>query len=172
MKIRSISVTIGCLALTAAAGIACAASVSNGDKQFMIMAAKTNMTEAHEGQMAETQANRADVKAFAKTLVQDHTEAYWQIKELAAKTGVMIPNGINTAKDAEIGSLVRLKGDAFDRQFTRDEITDHQHALAAFQREAKQGHDPAVKDYAAKMIPVLERHLHLAEDCAKPTKHS
>ena len=170
MTIRSIFTTICCFALPAAVGIACAASFSNGDKQFMIMAAKTDMTEAHEGQMAENQANRADVKAFAKTLVQDHTDAYVQLQELAAKTGVTIPAGINTATDPEIGSLVHLKGDTFDRQFTRDEIAHHQHALAVFEREAKQGHDPAVKDYAAKMIPVLEKHLHLAEECAKLTK--
>lgn len=170
MTIRSILTTICCVALPAAAGIASAASLTNADKQFMTMAAKADMTEAHEGQMAEVQANRADVKAFGKTLAEDHAEAYWQLKELAAKTGVTIPAGIDTAKDATIVSLVRLKGDTFDRQFTKDEIAAHRHAISVFEREAKQGHDPAVKDYAAKMIPILEKHLHLAEDCAKPTK--
>ena len=171
MTIRSIFTTICCLALPALAGIASAESLSNADKQFMIAAAKADMTEAHEGQMAEDQANRADVKAFGKTLVQDHTEAYSQLKELAAKTGVTIPVGINTAKVPTIAQLVHLKGANFDRRFVDDEIAAHRQAIAVFKREAEHARDADVRAYATKMIPVLEKHLHLAEDCAKPTKH-
>ena len=172
MRIHSLLVNICCITLPVAAGIAFAASLSSADKQFLITAARTDMTEAHEGQMAADQANRSDVKEFGKTLVQDHTEAYWHLKELASKTGVTIPDGINTARDAQISGLMRLKGNSFDRRFARDEVAAHRQALAAFEREAKQGHDPEVKDYAGRMIPVLQKHLHLAEECAKPSGRS
>jgi putative membrane protein len=158
--------------VTAAFGIASAAALSPADRQFLNTAARTDMTEAHEGQMAQDQASRNDVKEFAKTLVQDHTDSYHQLSELAAKTGATIPKGINTAKVPGIMSLVHLKGAGFDRQFIRDEIAAHRHAIAVFQQEAKQAKDPAVRDYASKMIPILEKHLHLAEDCAKPMKKS
>ncbi len=69
--------------MLAVARIACAAPLNNADKQFMIAAARTDMIEAHEGQMAESQAKRADVKDFAKTLVQDHTQSYEQLTALA-----------------------------------------------------------------------------------------
>ncbi len=99
MQIRSILSSACCFALIGAAGVACAATLSQADKQFMIMAAKTDMTEAHEGQIAEHQATRADVKNFATTLVQDHTESYRRLSELSAKTGVSIPKGIDASKD-------------------------------------------------------------------------
>lgn len=51
-----------------------------------------------------------------------------------------------------------------------DEIAAHRHAIAAFRREEKVGQDADVKAYAAKMIPVLEKHLRLAEDCVKPVR--
>jgi putative membrane protein len=137
----------------------------------MIIAAKTDMTDAHEGQMAANQASRADVKDFAKTLVRDHTEAYQHLSELAAKTGISIPKGIDAAKDRTILQLVHSKGDRFDRQFAQDQIAAHRQAVVAFKREAAHGQDADVKGYAIKMIPVLEKHLHLAEECAKPTKH-
>lgn len=172
MQIRSIPSVVCCLALLGAGAIAYAASLSSADRQFMIMAAKTDMTEAHEGQMAENDANRANVKEFAKTLVQDHTESYERLTELAAKTGVSIPKGINVAKDRAVQQLVHLKGDRFDRQFTRQEVTDHRQAIAAFKHEAARGRDANVKAYAAKMIPILEKHIHLAEECAKPAKNS
>lgn len=158
------------LAFFAATGYA--ATVSDADKQFMITAARTDMTEAHEGQMAENQASQPEVKEFAKALVQDHTESYVRISELANKTGVSIPKGINTGKDRTIQELVHLKGASFDRAFERDEIASHRRALQIFKREAAQAQDPDVKAYAAGKIPILEKHLHLAEECAKPAKHT
>jgi hypothetical protein len=62
------------------------------------MAARTDMTEAHEGQMAENQASSAGVKDLGKTLVQDHMQSYEELTALAAKTGVSIPKGINNGK--------------------------------------------------------------------------
>ena len=170
MDIRCMQEAACCFALLAASGIACAASLTGADRQFMIEAARTDMIEAHEGQMAQDQAGRADVKTFAGTLVQDHTNSYVQLTALATKDGVEIPKGINTGKDRTIEQLVHLKGDSFDRQFVRDEIAAHRHALAIFKREAARAKDADVKAYAEKMIPVLEKHLHLAEECAKPVK--
>jgi putative membrane protein len=155
--------------LLAAAQLA-AAALSNTDKQFMITAARTDMIEAHEGQMAESQANRANVKDFGKLLVQDHTQSYEQLTALSSKAGVSIPKGIDAAKVPALEPLLRLKGDRFDREFTRDEIAAHRRALAAFKREAEHGQDADVKAYASSMIPTLEKHLQLAEECAKPAK--
>jgi len=155
-----------CLALFAAA--ASAATLSKADKQFMVMAAKTNMIEAHEGQLGENQASQEGVKNLAKELVQDHTASYEELSALAAKTGVSIPRGIDAARNRTIAQLVHEKGAGFDRQFARDEIAAHRNAIAVFKREAEHGHDAAVKAYAAKTIPVLEKHLHLAESLAKP----
>jgi putative membrane protein len=154
------------ITLLAVAGIATAAPRSNPDKQFLITAARTDMIEAHEGQMAENQANRADIKDFGKTLVQDHTQDYGQLTALASKTGVAIPKGIDAAKIPSLEPLIHANGASFDRAFTRDEIAAHRRALAAFKREAEHGRDPDVKAYASSMIPTLEKHLQLAEACA------
>ena len=172
MSIRTTLSGLTCLAVLCAAPIVWAASMNQADQQFLAMAAKSDMTEAHEGQMAENQAVRTDVRAMAKALVQDHTQSYEELTELATKAGVSIPKGINAGKDPAIRQLVRLKGANFDRQFAREEIAAHRHAIAVFEREAAHGQDPAVKAYASKMVPVLEKHLRLAEDCTKPAPHA
>jgi len=170
MKIQILLPGACLLALFPATGHA--QTLSNADKQFMIMAAKTDMTEAHIGQMAENQANRPEVKDFAKALVQDHTDSYVHLNELAGKTGVSIPKGIDSGKDSNIQLLGHLKGATFDRTFERDEIASHRRALELFKREAAHAQNPDVKAYATSKIPVLEKHLHLAEECAKPAKRS
>ena len=172
MQIKTIHSGACCLVLLASATVAYAASSSNPDKQFLIVAAKTDMTEAQEGQMAEAKAWRADVKGLAKTLVQDHTESYEHLTALAAKTGVTIPKGIDTAKDPIVRQLGRLKGASFDYQFARDEAAANRMAIAAFKQEAAHGKDAEVKAYANKMIPILSKELHLAEECVRPAAHS
>jgi len=162
----------GSLVLVAAAGIAYATSLSGADRQFLTAAAKADMTEANEGQMAENQAARADVKDFGKTMVQDHTDNYSRLAALAAQDGVSIPTGIDTAEDRTIRQLVHLKSASFDRVFTADEIAAHREALAIFKREAEHGQATDVKAFASATIPVLEKHLQMAEACAKAAKHS
>ena len=166
LRTRKIVNGARCLVLLAAAGSAYPASLSNVDKEFLITAARTDLIEAHEGQMAEKQASHADVKDLGKTLVQDHTQSYQQLTALAAKTGVSIPKGIDAAKDRTIAQLAPLKGARFDHQFTAYEIAGEQRAIAVFKREAEHGEDADVKAYAAKIVPVLEKHLQLAQKCA------
>jgi len=169
-RVYGIAATV-CLTLVGGP-TAWAATPSNVDKQFMVAAAKMNMIEAHEGQMAENQGATDGVKELGKTLKQDHTQAYQQLQALASKTGVSIPDGINSAKIAAVEQLQNLKGAAFDRAFARDEITAHRQAIAEFKREADRGTDPDVKAYARQTISVLEKHLSLAEQCAKSGKHT
>ncbi|HTS32255.1 MAG TPA: DUF4142 domain-containing protein [Bryobacteraceae bacterium] len=159
-----------CFALFAAGGVSQASSLSKADQAFLSMAAKDDMTQAHEGQMAEKQAERAEVKDLAKTLVKDHTSSYEQLTILASKTGAVIPKGIDSGKDASIRQLAPLKGASFDRTFTHDEIEGERRLMAVFKREAQQGQNPDVKAYASRMVPVLEKDLKLAEDCGKPVK--
>ena len=154
------------------AGAAFGASLSAADKQFLTAAAHANMTEAHEGQMAVDQASRSDVKDFGRMLVQDHTQAYADLAELAQQVGYSIPKGINSARDPQIVNLVHLKGAAFDRKFCSDELASHRGAIALFKREAAHGQDAAVKAYASKMVPILEKHLQTAQTCAKPMKRT
>ncbi len=172
MQIRNIPAGACCLIVLTAAGIAYAAPLSKVDKQFMITAAKTDMTEAHEGQMAENQAMRTDIKDFAKTLIQDHTKSYQRLTKLAAETGISIPKGIDGAKDRTVRGLGGLKGERFEGEFARDEMAAHRQAIVIFKREASHGQNAEVKAYATEMVPVLEKHLHLAEDIAKPARHS
>jgi putative membrane protein len=163
---------LGCLVMLGAGGAAWAGSMNNVDRSFMVTAAKMDMTEAHKGQMAETQAARADVKNFAGTLVQDHTDSYVRLTEIAAKNGTKIPRGIDAAKGPGIVELVHLKGDRFDRQFVREEIAADRRALALFRREAAHGHDADIKDYATKTVALIEKDLQIAQACARPARRS
>jgi putative membrane protein len=99
-------------------------------------------------------------------LAQDDSNAFGHLAEVAAKVGAQIPRGINSGRIPSLQGLVPLKGTRFDRQFARDEVTAETRALAAFRHEAKYGQNADVKEYATKMIPVIENDLKRAQQCA------
>ncbi len=144
------------------------AALSKTDVDFMNMAAKTSMTEAHFGQMAEAQAAQQAVKDFGQKLSKDHTTAYEGLTVLANKTGDSIPKAIS--KDKTMDQLMRLKGDRFDHAFLTDEVGSHKAALTAFQNEADHGENPDIKAWAQSMLPTLKEHLQEAENLAKSEK--
>jgi putative membrane protein len=152
-----------CCALLVTSGVLYGAALSRADREFMDTAARMDMTQAHEGQMAQNQATRNDVKDFGRMVTQDHSDSYTQISQLAAKNGVTIPKGIEVAKVRPIEQLQPLKGPRFERQFANDEIAAERQAITVFRREAERGENADVKAYAAKAIPVLEKDLKQAE---------
>ena len=162
---KGIGTVVWCAALLSVPVILRGSALSKADMQFMKKAAEANMTEAHLGQMAEAQASQQSVKDFGQTLSKDHTSAYESLTVLANKTGETIPKAIRRNKSIE--RLMHLKGKAFDRAFTQDEVQSHKNAIALFKREAEHGEDADVKAWAKTMIPTLEGHLRTAENLAK-----
>jgi putative membrane protein len=154
---------IGCLAATAKER-----STVKSDAAFLAMAAEADMTMAHVGQMAEDRAAEGSVKDFGKTLAQDHTDDYHQLTELSSKTGDAIPKAIDKPNDREIAALDRYKGKTFDHQFLERQASDHEKLIKAFKEEAEHGTNADIKAYANKALPIMERHLHDAQDLVKP----
>ena len=87
MRLTNILGALCCATLLGVVAMAQSKDLSAGDKAFLKTAAEAEMTEAHMGQMAESQASAADVKDFGKKLDQDHTAAYSEISGVANKIG-------------------------------------------------------------------------------------
>jgi putative membrane protein len=142
-------------------------SLPKSDAAFLAAAAQADMTIVHISKMAQDRAASSKLKDFANTLVQDHTSAYQEVSELAATAGEPVPKGIDRQNDRVIAALDRSKGKTFDRAFLFRQLTEHEKLLSAFEREARHGSNPAVKAYASKALPTIERHLHDTQDLLK-----
>ena len=55
--------------------------------------------------------------------------------------------------------LKGLNGDDFDKEFVSDMLDDHEKDVSTFQKESQNSTDPDVKAFAAKTLPVLQKHL-------------
>jgi putative membrane protein len=100
-------------------------------------------------------------------LVKDHTQAKQQMAQLASTMGMTGPAA--EPKQAEPDTYTKLSGlsgKAFDHAFVADMVNDHKKDIAAFQAEAD-SKNGAASALAARQLPVLKKHLRMAEALQK-----
>ncbi|HTX15807.1 MAG TPA: DUF4142 domain-containing protein [Candidatus Baltobacteraceae bacterium] len=133
------------------------------DADFARNAAEGGLAEVKLGELAQQKGASDAVKDFGKKMVEDHTQANDQLKQVASQQNMKLPTELNKHDQRVYDKLSQLSGAQFDRAYARDMVRDHKHDVAAFQEEAKGGQVHAVKDFAAQTLPTLQEHLKLAE---------
>ena len=141
------------------------ASGDSGDL-FLKMAAEGNQAEIALGQLALQHAESAEVKQFGATMIQDHQKANQEVQQLASEERVQLPRRMSEKQKVKQTHLAQLSGKAFDMAYMPYIMKDHRHEVKQFQETAQQLHNPDVKTWAVKMLPVLQHHLELASNIA------
>ena len=62
--------------------------------------------------------------------------------------------------------LQGLSGQQFDHEYIQDQVTVHEKTVPIFQKEARDGQNPMIKNYAQTLVPVLQEHLYEAKALA------
>ncbi|MBA3479419.1 MAG: DUF4142 domain-containing protein [Lautropia sp.] len=137
--------------------------VRNPDRGFAEDAATGSMAEIESGKRAQAQASAAPVKSFASQMVTDHTMASDQLKQLATSKGITLPGSPDRAHARQLEKLGKMQGAEFDREYMKMMVADHKKTVSLFEKEAKRGKDPELKNFAAKLLPDLQKHLQMAQ---------
>lgn len=140
------------------------------DKKFAKDAALGGLTEVELGKLAAQKASSDQVKQFGQKMVDDHTKANDQLKQIASKENIQIPDTLDSKHQSHIDKLSKLSGDQFDKAFMKDQVKDHETDVHDFQNEAQNGTDPNIKAFASSTLPVLQQHLELAKNLNKAEK--
>lgn len=138
-------------------------AVPAADQQFMMKAAQGGMAEVQLGNLAKDHASSQAVKDFGQHMVDDHTKANDELKDLASRKNVTLPSAVDAKDQATMDRLSKLNGAAFDRAYMKDMVMDHKKDVAEFQKEANSGRDSDVKSWASKTLPTLQQHLQMAQ---------
>jgi putative membrane protein len=146
-----------------AAGTAGAAQLSAQDQQFVKQAAQGGLEEIQSGQAAEQRGASPAVKQLGQTLVADHTMMDNQLKQIAQQQGFTLPQSLDQEQRQELQQMNKLSGAQFDKQFTDEQIEDHQKMIQLLQKEAQSTQDSALREFAQAGIPVMQKHLRMAQ---------
>ena len=134
------------------------------DAEFAEIAAEGGLAEVKMGQLAEEKSAVQAVKDFGKHMITDHGKAYDELKAAAAKEKITLPSEMSTKDQEEYSQLAKLVGEAFDRAYARDMVSDHTANMAVFNYEARVGKAGPIQSFASQTIPTLEEHLNQARE--------
>ncbi len=129
------------------------------DVKFVKTAGVNGMGEVRVAELGTKKAERADVKAFAETLVKDHTAANKELKALADKKGVAISSVVTEDIVNKIKDLEKESGKSFDDEFLSFMEDDHEKCVDNFEEAQKDAKDADLKAFIDKTLPVLRSHL-------------
>jgi len=138
-----------------------ATTVSAADQAFLITAAQINLTEMKLGDLALQNAQRDDVKEFARTMMKQHMALNEDLKVLAAQKEITLPETLDADNQQTVDKLTALTGADFDKAYIGGMYKGHKKAVKAFKAESTAATDPDVKSFVDKATPVLAEHLRL-----------
>ena len=139
------------------------------DAQIAHIVVTANQVDIDAGKLAEKKGSTADVKAFGKQMVTDHTGVNKQATALVKKLGVKpednpTSESLKKGGDENIASLKKLKGKAFDKAYVDHEVAYHQAVLDAIDKTLiPSAKNAELKALIEKVRPAIDAHLQHAK---------
>lgn len=144
-------------------GVNSALGISPKTEDFIKEAAMSDMLELEAAKVAQ-QKGDADEKKFAEQMTTDHTKTSTELKDLVqANLKSAVPTALDDSSQKKLDKLRNAKPEDFPGEYDPMQVSAHKDAVSLFERYAKGGEDPKLKDWAGKTLPALQHHLQMAE---------
>jgi putative membrane protein len=135
------------------------------DAQIAHIVVTANQVDIDAGKLAESKGHSADVRAFGKRMVTDHTGVNKEAVALVKKLGVKPednPTSQSLKKGGEdnLANLKGLKGAAFDKAYIDHEVAYHEQVLDAVDKVLiPNAKNEELKALLVKVRPAFVAHL-------------
>lgn len=141
------------------------AEMTSTTQGFVTAAATSDMYEVEAGKIAAQRSSNSDVKSFANQMVKAHTETTAKLKSILASSNAKAtpPAHLDMRRQAMIDNLRGAKAADFDHRYMVQQEAAHEEALTLMRGYAKDGDNPAVKQFAADTSKAVNEHLTMAK---------
>jgi putative membrane protein len=133
------------------------------DEAFIRKAANGGMAEVELGKLATEKGASQEVKDFGNQMVKDHSKANDELKEVAGKMNVMVPEKVDAKHQAMITKMSALSGTAFDKAYVNGMVKAHKEDIALFESADKEVKNEDLKKFIENTIPIMKGHLEMIE---------
>jgi len=141
-----------------------------GDKDFLAKAIAAQIAEIKLAELADRQAQSAEVKGFAKHMITDHTKLRDQLLDRAKAMKLAVVQGLEKDYKDKMERLSKLEGADFDKQYMAEMVKDHQKALKDFEAQSKSAQDQELRRVLTDALPRIREHLKHAQQVARDLK--
>jgi len=138
---------------------------------FVKEAVMSDMLEIESSKIAEQKGN-SDEKKFAQQMIADHTKTSSALKGMVTSGDLQaeIPAALDSSSQSKLDKLRDAKPETFPSQYDPMQVSAHKDAVSLFERYAKGGDNPKLKDWAGKTFSALQHHLEMAQALDKNRK--
>ena len=139
--------------------------LKNPDRNFVEKVARMSMEEADISRVAAQRTSNPRVRALAEAMAQEHAALSKELALIASDKGVVIP-----AKENFGEKWVKRDAKDFDLDYLKKMVSDHENTVELFQKQARDGNDPELVNFARKYLSSIQHHLQEANDLHKMMK--
>lgn len=141
------------------------------DSEYLVAAAEVDMKEIELGKLAQAKATNAEVKEFAKMMIDEHTKASEELKAAAAKKNVSLPMALTEDGQDAVKDLNDEKpGMDFDKKYVDMMVDGHEKTIDKMEKASEKAKEEDVRMWAANMLPTLRKHLEHAKSLQEKLK--
>ncbi|HYF49840.1 MAG TPA: DUF4142 domain-containing protein [Planctomycetota bacterium] len=163
------------IAIAAALLIGCAQAASQWEMQttsrvdektetFVKKAAQSGMGEVELSRWALTRTDDAEFRKLAQHMIDDHTKANAELRQIAERLGVSVPTPMTDDQMDLQKKLDGLRAAEFRREFVNGAKLSHEKSIDLFNDYSKNGENADVRAFAEKYLPVIKNHLAMLKD--------
>lgn len=140
-------------------------------RNFILRAINDGQASEQAALYVASKTTNNDVRSYAALMGQEQGKDNEQLRRIAAKRGIETPNDPESATRQQLDQLREMgKGAQLDQAFLQQFGIDAQaSAIALFERQAGQGEDKELKQYAAQVLPKLRSYYRQAKALQKNT---
>jgi len=144
------------------------ARLNKADEKLVVQLAQANITEINTAKLAEEKSKNDQVKTLAKKMMDDHSKALDELKQLAQSKSVILPTEPDRQQKLVENRLMALSGEKFDKQYV-EQIAERarkgEHKLLL--QVGSKAQDMELKNYATKTLAVIESQQQLVKDTSR-----
>lgn len=126
---------------------------------FVDKAALAGDFETKSSELAKAKSQNPEIKSFAELMIADHTAAAKKLEAVATEAGVTADKTKTSPHTADMKDLEEATPEDFDAEYIEKQTEAHEDAVSLFKGYAEKGDDAKLKQFAAEMLPTLEKHL-------------
>jgi putative membrane protein len=146
------------------------------DRLFAQLTTAGGMAEVDIGRLAAGKTKHDGVRQFANQMADDHGKANEELKSLADKSKIPLPDKFDPDHKKIRAALEKLDGAEFDLAYLAAQIVEHQKAAQLLAWEIGSGEDADLQHFASDKLPGVLEHLDMARAlhaqlAGKPSLH-
>ena len=152
-----------------------ASNEPKNDAEIFALISQSNDAEVSSSELATKNASNAQVKAFARQMITDHSAMKKQGTALSKTLGVSPTDSTQEKQDAmndQLDDLKGKKGADFDKAYMDMQVQAHQKTLSDLQGFQSKAQNADLKKMIEGAIPKVQAHLEKAQSIQQTVQNA